>query len=103
MAQIESSVKIKMYSRKSHNLSCVCVFCLRIFIAMKRYYDHNNSYKEQHLLGAGLQLRGLVHCSHSRKHGSTQVYMVLEKKLRFLHLDHQVAARESDIGPRLNI
>ena len=41
----------------------------------------------KHLIGAGLQFRGLVHCHHGGKHGSVQAGMVLEKELKALHLD----------------
>jgi hypothetical protein len=34
--------------------------CLRVSIAVKKHHDHGNSYKGKHLVGEGLQLRGLV-------------------------------------------
>ena len=43
------------------------------------------------------RFRGLVHYHHSRKHGSIQADMVLEKELRVLHLDPQAA--EGDCVP----
>ena len=43
--------------------------------------------KENHFIGAGLQSRGSVHYHHGRRHGGMQADMVLEKKLRVLHLD----------------
>ena len=39
---------------------------------MKRHHDHSNSYKGKHLIGAGLQGRGLVHYHHEEKHGGRQ-------------------------------
>ena len=54
---------------------------------MKRHHDHDNSYKRKHLIGAGLQFRGLVHYHNGRKRGSVQANMVLEKKQLVLHLD----------------
>lgn len=42
-------------------------------------------------IGAGLQLRGLVHYHHGGEHGSMQAAMVLEKALRVLHVDLQAA------------
>jgi hypothetical protein len=48
-------------------------------IAAKRH--HGNSYKGKHLIGAGLQFRGLVYYHHGRKHGGVQADMVLEKLL----------------------
>lgn len=36
--------------------------------AVKRLLDHDNSYKGKHLIGAGVQFRGLVHYHHSGKH-----------------------------------
>ena len=38
--------------------------------------------------------KGLVHCDHNWKHGSTQADMVLEKYLIVLYLDPQTAGRE---------
>jgi len=54
---------------------------------VKGLHDHGNSYKGQHLIGAGLQFRDLVHYGHGRKHGRMQADMVLKKELRILHLD----------------
>ena len=45
-------------------------------IAAKRH--HGNSYKGKHLIGAGLQFRGLVHCHHGWEHGGVLADMVLE-------------------------
>ena len=53
---------------------------------MKRYRGYSNSFKGQHLVGAGLQFRGLVHYHYGRKHGGVQADMVLEKT-RVLRLD----------------
>jgi hypothetical protein len=65
----------------------VCLFvCLFVF-------KLDNSYKGQHLIGAGLQFRGSVHYHHGRKHGSVQADMVLEE-LRVLQLDPQATGRE---------
>jgi len=76
---------------------CVCVcmkyICLCISIAVGRHHDQGNSHKEKHLIGAGLQLRGLVYYCHGRKHGSMQADMVLGK-LRGLHLDPTATGRE---------
>jgi hypothetical protein len=53
--------------------------CLRqCFIAVKSHRDHDNSYKGKHLIGAGLQFRGLVHCHHGWEHGGVLADMVLE-------------------------
>jgi hypothetical protein len=47
--------------------------CLSLgFIAVKRQHDRGNSYKGQHLIGAGLQ--------QSRKHNNMQAGMVVENK-----------------------
>ena len=77
-------------------------FILVTAIAVKRHHDHDhgNSYKAKHLTGAGLQLESSVHCQHDRKHGSLQVDKVQEKELGVLHLDPQVAGR--DTGPDLS-
>jgi hypothetical protein len=55
-------------------------------MAMKRHHDQSNSYKEKHL-GMDYGFRGLVHYHHVRKHGELKADMILEKKLRVLHLD----------------
>jgi hypothetical protein len=38
-------------------------------------------------LGLAYSFRGSVHYHHDGKHGSIQADMVLEKKLRVMHLD----------------
>jgi hypothetical protein len=48
-----------------------------VFIAVKRQCDHGNFYKGQDLIR--LAYSSEVHCHHGRKHGGTQVYMVLER------------------------
>lgn len=53
--------------------------CLRVLIAWKRHHDHVNSYKGNHLVGVGLDLRGLVYYLNGRKHGDTEVGMALER------------------------
>ena len=53
---------------------------VRASIAVKRQYDHSNSYKGEHLTGASLQFSGLDHCHR----GGTQADMVLERQLRVL-------------------
>jgi hypothetical protein len=47
--------------------------------------------KEKYLIGVGLQFRGLVHYHHGRKHGSTQVDMVLEKEMSYIFV-HRLQA-----------
>ena len=73
-----------------------------VSIAVKRHHEHGNSYKGKHLIGAGLQFRGLVHYHHGRKRGSVQSDMMLEKESRILRLDLQVAGREKHTGPGLS-
>jgi hypothetical protein len=46
---------------------------------MKRHHDHSKSCKGKHVIGAGLQFRGLVHYHHGVKHRIVQANMVLEK------------------------
>ena len=77
--------------------------CLRVSISVKRRYDHGNSYKRQHLIKAGLQFWGFLHWDHGRKHDGTQADVVLERKLRVLHLNRHAAGREWNPGPGLNI
>ena len=50
-----------------------------VSIIVKRHHDHVNSYKGNHLVGVGLDLRGLVCYLNGRKHGDTEVGMALER------------------------
>jgi hypothetical protein len=59
-------------------------------MAVKRYHDHGNSYKEKHLIGDGLQFQRFSY-HHGKKHGKVQADLVLEKELRVLHHDLQAA------------
>jgi hypothetical protein len=49
------------------------------FIAVTRYHDHGNSYKGNHLIGAGLQFQKLSPLSSWRDNGSMQPDMELEE------------------------
>jgi hypothetical protein len=51
-------------------------------------------------LGLVYSFRGLVCYHHGRKHGSLQADMVLEKKLRVLHLDLKTAKRMPSAGSK---
>ena len=62
-------------------------------IAVKRHHDQGNSYKAKHFIGAGLQVQKFSPLSSWQEHGSVQADMVLEKKLRVLHLDLKAARR----------
>ena len=63
---------------------------------MKRHHDHDNSYKQRHLIDlVACTFRGLVHYQHSEEHGDRQTEMVLEKEL--LYVDTQAA------GSRLSV
>ena len=70
---------------------------LRVSIAVKRRYDHDDSYKGKHLLGMAYTYRSLVHYRHGEKHESIQADIVLEKELRVLYFDSQAA--EGDCVP----
>jgi hypothetical protein len=61
---------------------------------VKRHHDQGNSYKGQHLIGAALQFQRFVHYCHGREHDSLHPDMVLEKKLRVLHLYIEAASRD---------
>jgi hypothetical protein len=62
------------------------VYCLsQSSFNVKRHRDHGNSYKGKHVIGAGLQFRGLVYYHHGGKPGSMKADMVLENELRVLH------------------
>ena len=63
------------------------------FIAVKNHHDHSNSYKEKHLIGAGLQFQRFSPLSswweawqRAGRHGA--------EELRTLHLDPQTARRD---------
>ena len=70
---------------------------VRVFIAMKRHHDQDNSYKGKHLIGAGLQVQRCSPLSSWQKHGSIQVDMVLEE-LRVLQVDLKRARRLPSAG-----
>lgn len=70
---------------KNRNAACWSVFdfcvCLSyvFFIAVNRYHDHNNFFKEKFLMGWLIySCRGLALYHHGCKHGSMQAGMVLE-------------------------
>ena len=63
---------------------CLLIQCP---IVVKRHHDHGHSYKGKCLIGACLQRFGPFR--HGGKHGSMQADVVLERKLRVLHLDQQ--------------
>ena len=48
------------------------------FSAVDRHHDQDNSYKGQHLIGAGLKVQRFSPLSR-QEHGSIQAGMVLEK------------------------
>lgn len=66
---------------------------------MKRHHELGNSDKGTHLIGAGLQLTGLV----LYWYGDTQADIVPEKELRVLHLDLQAAEGYDHTRPSLSI
>jgi hypothetical protein len=59
---------------------------------VNKHHDQGKSYKEQHLIGAGLQVQRFSPLSSSREHGSIQAGMVQEE-LRVLHLHLKAASR----------
>ena len=76
---------------------------VRVSFAMNRHHDYGNSYKGNNLIGARLQIRGLVDYHHIRKHGGVQTNMELEKELRVLHLNKIASGRESHAGSGLRV
>jgi len=63
--------------------------CLvRVFPAVNRHRDQSNSYKGQHLIGAGLQAQRVSSLSSMWEHGSVQantelrVHLLLQRQLR---------------------
>ena len=59
---------------------------IRVSIAVKRHHDQGDSYKGQHLVGAGLQVQSFSPLSSRWEHGSFKESLALEE-LRVLHLD----------------
>jgi hypothetical protein len=59
---------------------------------MNRHHDQGNSYKGQHLIGAGLQVQRFSPLSSRQEHGSIQAGMVQEE-LRVLHLHLKAASK----------
>jgi hypothetical protein len=59
---------------------------------VNRHHDQSNSYKELHLIGAGLQVQRFSPLSSTREHGSIQAGTVQEE-LRILHLVPKTARR----------
>ena len=63
------------------------VCCLSQYsVVVKNHYDHRNSYKEKHLIGAGLQSQRFNPLIAWQEAWHMQADMVL-KELRVLHLD----------------
>jgi hypothetical protein len=68
---------------------------------VNRHHDHGISPKGKHLIGAGLQLRGLVSISitvgsiYAGRHGPGE-------ELRLVQMDPQAARRESTTEPGLS-
>jgi hypothetical protein len=76
--------------------------CLSLgVIAVKIHHDQGNFYKKQHSIGTGLYdvMRSSIHYQQSRKHGSIQTDMVLEKDVRVRHLD-LLQPEEDWLSPR---
>jgi hypothetical protein len=59
---------------------------VKVSIAVKRDHDQSNSYKGQHLIGAGLQVQRFSPLSSRQEHGSIQADVRLEE-LKILHLN----------------
>jgi hypothetical protein len=62
----------------------------RISIALKKHFDHSNSYKIKHLIGASSQFQRFRLYHHGGEHGILQADMVL-KKQRVLYPDPKIA------------
>ena len=80
--------------QKDQMLCCFVLFCfvlmcviVRVPIALKRHQDQGNSYKGQHLIGAGLHVQRFSRLSSRWEHSSIQAGVV-QVKLRVLHLQH---------------
>lgn len=60
---------------------------VKVSITVKRHHNHSNSYKGQHLIGAGLKFQRCSPLLTLWEDGSAQADIVLEKDLRGLDLD----------------
>ena len=65
-----------MLSMKLSRRRCDLV---RVSIAVKRHHEQGNSYKQQHLIGAGLQVQRFSPLSSRWEHGSVQAGLVQEE------------------------
>jgi hypothetical protein len=74
-----------VYKGKGGNPMCL----LRFSIAVNRHHNQGNSYKGQHLIGAGLQVLRFSPLSSRWEHGSIKAGM-LQEMLRVLHLVSKV-------------
>jgi hypothetical protein len=59
---------------------------------VNRHHDQNNSYKEQYLIGAGLQVQRFCPLSSRQEHGSIQTDLGVEE-LRVLTFVPKAASR----------
>jgi hypothetical protein len=59
---------------------------------VNRHHDQGNSYKEHHLIAAGLQVQRFNPLPSRQEHGRVQAGMVQEE-LRVLHLHLKAASR----------
>jgi hypothetical protein len=69
---------------------------------MNRHHDQSNSYKGQHLVGAGLQRQQFSPVSSRQEHGSIQAGMVQEE-LRILHSHLKAAGGRLASRPPLEV
>ena len=53
--------------------------CLGVSISVKRHHSQSNSYKEKHLIGAGLQVQRFSPLSSRWEHGNIHAGMVQEE------------------------
>jgi hypothetical protein len=67
--------------------------CLRVSIAVERHHDQGNSYKGQHLVGAGLKVQRFSPLSSWQEAWQCPADMALEKEQRVLHLDLKATRR----------
>jgi hypothetical protein len=76
-------------------LNIVDAYIFRALKAVKSHHNCSNSYEGEHFWGLAYSFRCLVHYYHIGKHGGMQTEMVLERKLRVLHLDPQAAGKKN--------
>lgn len=87
IAQVNNAIKLTarvyfLYSLSIYICMCLCV-CVRIFVAVKRHYNHNNSYKEN-IYSGWLPYRSRGQSIIVMKYGGRKADMMLQLRVLYL-------------------